>query len=86
MRDIVIIGGGPAGLTLGCYLADAGVAPLVLEKLNHPRPHVGESLMPSTVRIIREIGFHEIVESAGQHPDVESGFALFCEVVTDALS
>lgn len=65
MRDIVVMGGGPAGLTLGCYLADAGVTPLIVEKLNHPRPHVGESLMPSAVRIMREIGFHDVVETAG---------------------
>lgn len=65
MRDVVVMGGGPAGLALGCYLADAGIAPLIVEKLNHPRPHVGGSLMPSTVRVIREIGFHPVMEEAG---------------------
>lgn len=65
MRDVVVMGGGPAGLALGCYLADAGITPLIIEKLNHPRPHVGESLMPSTVRVIREIGFHPVMEEAG---------------------
>lgn len=65
MTDVVIIGGGPAGLTLGCYLAEAGVPCLVLEREHHPRPHVGESLMPSTVRVLREIGFHDVVEAAG---------------------
>lgn len=65
MRDVVIMGGGPGGLTLGCYLADAGIAPLIVERLNHPRPHVGESLMPSTLRVAREIGFLGIVEDAG---------------------
>jgi len=65
MHDVIIMGGGPAGLTLGCYLAQSGIDCLVLEKANHPRPHVGESLMPSAVRIIREIGFHDLVESAG---------------------
>lgn len=65
MRDVVIMGGGPAGLTLGCYLTDVGVTPLIVEKLNHPRPHVGESLMPSTIRVMREISFHDIVDTAG---------------------
>jgi len=65
MRDVVIMGAGPAGLTLGCYLADAGIAPLIVERLNHPRPHVGESLMPSTLRVAREIGFLRIMEDAG---------------------
>jgi 2-polyprenyl-6-methoxyphenol hydroxylase-like FAD-dependent oxidoreductase len=57
--------GPPAGLTLGCYLAQAGVPVLIVEKAHHPRPHVGESLMPATVRILREIGFLDIVETAG---------------------
>jgi len=64
MRDVVIIGAGPAGLTLGCYLARAGIPCTVLERGLHPRPHVGESLLPSTVRIFREIGFHPIMEVA----------------------
>ena len=65
MHDVIIAGAGPAGLTLGCYLADAGISCLILEKVHHPRPHVGESLMPSTIRILREIGFHELMEGAG---------------------
>jgi len=64
MTDVVIVGGGPAGLTLGCYLVGAGVPCLVLERVHHPRPHVGESLMPATIRILREIGFHEVVEAS----------------------
>ena len=65
MIDVVIIGAGPAGLTLGCYLAQKGIDCLIVEKAHHPRPHVGESLMPATVRILREIGFHSLAESAG---------------------
>jgi flavin-dependent dehydrogenase len=64
MSDVVILGAGPAGLTLGCYLAEAGIPCVILEKAHHPRPHVGESLMPSTVRIFREIGFLPIMEAA----------------------
>jgi 1H-pyrrole-2-carbonyl-[peptidyl-carrier protein] chlorinase len=64
MSDVVIVGGGPAGLTLGCYLADAGVPCVIVERANHPRPHVGESLMPATIRVLREIGFLPIMEAA----------------------
>ncbi len=84
MVDVVIIGAGPAGLTLGCYLAQEGVSCLIVEKQHHPRPHVGESLMPSTVRVIREIGFHPVMESAGfphsggvvYHPQIGFDVAL----------
>jgi flavin-dependent dehydrogenase len=64
VSDVVIIGAGPAGLTLGCYLAHAGVPCLIVEKAHHPRPHVGESLMPAVVPILREIGFLEVLEAA----------------------
>ncbi len=64
MTDVVVIGAGPAGLTLGCYLAGFGIRSLILERAHHPRPHVGESLMPATVRIFREIGFLPVMEAA----------------------
>lgn len=61
------MGAGPAGLALGCYLAQAKIPHLIVEKAHHPRPQVGESLMPATIRILREIGFHDIIE-AGDFP------------------
>ena len=62
MTDVVIIGGGPAGAILGCYLSMAGIDNVVLEKAMHPRRHVGESMVPSTTRIFREIGFLSTME------------------------
>jgi len=64
VSDVVILGAGPAGLTLGCYLADAGIPCVILERAHHPRPHVGESLMPATIRIFKEIGFLPVMEAA----------------------
>lgn len=60
--DVVVIGGGPAGAILGCYLARAGVDHVVLDKAVHPRPHVGESLLCATTRVFQEIGFLEVIE------------------------
>jgi FADH2 O2-dependent halogenase len=65
MIDVIIIGGGPAGSTLGCYLSKAGIQHLILEADIHPRPHVGESLVMSTVRTFDEIGFLGVMEDAG---------------------
>ncbi len=86
MKDVVIIGSGPAGSALGCYLSLAGILNLILEKSSHPRPHVGESLVPATTRVFKEIGFLETMESEGfvkkfgaswHSPAPESEFAIW---------
>lgn len=63
--DVLIIGGGPAGATLGCLLAQNGIRALILERDIHPRDHVGESLTPSTGVVMERIGFLSKVEEAG---------------------
>jgi flavin-dependent dehydrogenase len=65
VADVMIIGGGPAGATLGSYLSMAGISNTIIEKAMHPRPHVGESLVPSTTRIFDDIGFLETMELGG---------------------
>ncbi len=44
--DVAIIGAGPAGSSAAALLARAGVDTVVLERDRHPRPMVGESLIP----------------------------------------
>ena len=63
--DVIIIGGGPAGSAMGAYLAKAGVKCIIFEKEKFPRPHVGESLVPASTRVFREIGFLSKMEAAG---------------------
>lgn len=65
MSDVISIGGGPAGSTLGCYLSMAGLSNTIFESSIFPRDHVGESLVISTTRIFREIGFLETMEGEG---------------------
>jgi len=63
--DVAIIGGGPAGATIGSLLAMSGHRTVLFEKDIHPRDHVGESLTPSTNPIFAKIGFLEKMEDAG---------------------
>ncbi|HJT58393.1 MAG TPA: tryptophan 7-halogenase [Ktedonobacteraceae bacterium] len=63
--DVGIIGGGPAGAAVGSYLARAGLSCVVFERELFPRPHVGESLVPSSTRVFKEIGFLDQLDQAG---------------------
>src|SRR5438105_633455 len=62
--DVGIIGGGPAGAAMASYLAKAGVSCVVFERELFPRPHVGESLVPSSTRVFKDLGFLEQMEEA----------------------
>jgi 1H-pyrrole-2-carbonyl-[peptidyl-carrier protein] chlorinase len=62
--DVAIIGGGPAGASMGAYLAKAGVSCVVFEHELFPRPHVGESLVPSSTRVFKDLDFLPQMEEA----------------------
>ncbi len=63
--DVGIIGGGPAGGGLAAYLAKAGVRCVLFERELFPRPHVGESLVPSSTRVFKDLDFLPVMEAAG---------------------
>lgn len=63
--DVVVIGGGPAGSTAAASASKAGLRVLLLEAGVHPRPHVGESLLPGIIPILQDIDALHAVESAG---------------------
>ena len=65
MYDVIIIGGGPAGSTMGSYLSKAGIKNLILEGHNQPRPHVGKSLVLSTMRVFTELGLLDTMDQSG---------------------
>ena len=62
--DVAIIGGGPAGGATAAYLAKAGVSCVGFERELFPRPHVGESLVPSAMRVFRDLDFLGQMEEA----------------------
>ncbi|UVO53269.1 FAD-dependent oxidoreductase [Sphingomonas sp. SUN039] len=57
MADVVIVGGGPAGMMAGLLFARAGISTLVLEKHgDFLRDFRGDTVHPSTLRIFDELG------------------------------
>lgn len=62
--DCVVIGGGPAGATVGALLAKEGHRTLILEKGQFPRHHVGESLMPQTYWTFKRLGMLDKLEAS----------------------
>ncbi len=63
--DVIVIGGGPGGSSSACYLRQAGLKVLLLEREHFPRFHIGESLLPYNRRIFEEIGVQSKLEAAG---------------------
>jgi len=63
--DVAIIGGGPAGSTAATLLARAGRRVLVCERDKFPRFHIGESLLPASMKTFSRLGVHEKFQRAG---------------------
>jgi geranylgeranyl reductase family protein len=57
--DVAIIGGGPAGSTAACVLAQHGRKVVVLEREKFPRFHIGESLLPYSMNAFERLGVQE---------------------------
>ena len=60
--DVVVIGGGPSGSSAAAFLAQEGFDVVLLEKARHPRPTVGESLIPHFWRYTDMLGATEAIE------------------------
>lgn len=59
--DVAVIGGGPAGATTACFLAQSGRRVVLIDKAQHPRFHIGESLLPHNLPILDRLGVRQAV-------------------------
>lgn len=62
---VLVIGGGPAGSFAAASLAREGIDVVMLEADQHPRYHIGESLLPSIRHFLRFIGADDKFKSFG---------------------
>lgn len=69
--DVVIIGAGPSGTNAATVLAQAGRSVLLLERRSLPRFHIGESQLPYTCELLRQLGLYE--EATAQGYPVKTG-------------
>jgi FAD binding domain len=65
MYDVAIIGGGPAGSTAAGLLARAGRRVIVFEREKFRRFHIGESLLPFSMKAFTRLGLHDKFLHAG---------------------
>jgi flavin-dependent dehydrogenase len=65
MYDVAIIGGGPAGSTAAGLLARAGRRVILFEREKFPQFHIGESLLPFSMKASTRLGLHEKFLCAG---------------------
>jgi flavin-dependent dehydrogenase len=61
--DVLVAGGGPAGSSTANFLRQKNRSVLVLEREKFPRFHIGESMLPFSNDIWKELGVYELMDA-----------------------
>jgi flavin-dependent dehydrogenase len=64
--DVIIVGGGPAGSTVGAKLAERGRRVLLLEREKFPRFHIGESITAFGFTVFKELGVFDRLDAINE--------------------
>jgi len=73
--DVVVVGGGPGGSSAATFLAQGGLRVGLFERERFPRFHVGESLMPAVMLLLKQLGARDAVEAQGFQIKYGASFA-----------
>src|SRR5262245_14128385 len=65
--DVIIAGGGPAGSSTANFLRQRGRRVLLLEREKFPRFHIGESMLPFSNDVWRELGVFDKMDALYIH-------------------
>jgi flavin-dependent dehydrogenase len=65
--DVIVAGGGPAGSSTANFLRQRNRSVLILERDRFPRFHIGESMLPYSNDIWRELGVFEKLDAQYIH-------------------
>lgn len=74
MKDVIVIGGGPAGSTAATLLARRGLSVLLLERDRFPRFQIGESLLPYNNDLFDRLGLSEKLQTGDFFPKYGAEF------------
>ncbi|CAN5596807.1 NAD(P)/FAD-dependent oxidoreductase [soil metagenome] len=74
--DIIVIGAGPGGATAAIVAARAGLKVCVLEKSQHPKFHIGETLLPKLMELLDELGLEGEMRKLPHVPKVGAEFCI----------
>ncbi|RBP53708.1 NAD(P)/FAD-dependent oxidoreductase [Arenicella xantha] len=72
-KQVAIIGAGPAGCALACFLRERDIDCLVFDSDKTPELMVGESLVPAAIPVLRRLGIEQQVAAVSR---VKRGAAL----------
>ncbi len=74
--DVIVIGGGPGGATAARQLARGGRRVVLLEKATFPRFHIGESVLPFNLPLLRDMGLEDRLRELPHVVKLGSEFVL----------
>lgn len=64
MHDVIIVGGGPAGLAAAVALAERGITPCVVDRSGGLSPERGELLAHGAFDIVQRLGLADLLDQA----------------------